>query len=241
MEGMNMNFQFNESQQEIIKWARSYAKRYLAEDAFNWKKWSSKDFFWERSHMLAESGFLGLNIPEELGGGGLSILEACLVIEELAKTCPQTAYIVRNSTMGPVGFIAKLGSQEQKENYVVPVIEGKMAVAICMTEPGAGTASSDMQTKAVKEGDNYVINGNKIFISNANIASAFVVYCRFDKGEGASNIGAIIVDKHTPGVEVGPAIEWIGGELFPVYLENVTVPASQVLIPGNQDKGHINP
>lgn len=225
-----MDFGLNEQQQTLVEWAGEYARTHLAAEAFERQDKDSPEEFWQHSQMLAEQGLLGLAIPEAHGGGGLSTFDALLVVEAISRVCPYSGAIVRWPIAGPAAFIGELGSEEQRARYLPEIAGGRGAISIAMTEPDAGTASSQLATKAERDGDAYTINGSKIFISYADRATAFVVYSRFiDDGEDLG-VGAILVDSDTPGVEVGETIEWIGGKVYPLYLDDVRVSDAQVLI-----------
>ncbi len=152
---------------------------------------------------LARHGLLGIPIPEEYGGQGLSAFEAILVIEELARVCPPAAMPVFESSVGPVRVIEKFGTEEQRRKYLPAVCSGDMIIAVAMTEPEAGTALTDLKTKAVLCGDYYVIDGQKRFVTGGGDAEAYLVYVRMSEKKGAKGIGAIIVEKGTPGFSFG--------------------------------------
>ena len=225
-----MDFAFTEQQQSLVEWAGGYARTHLAEEAFQHQDRDSPKEFWNHSQRLAGQGLLGLSIPEEFGGGGLSKFDALLVTEAVSRVCPYSGAIVRWPIAGPAAFIGELGSEEQQARYLPAIAEGKAAISIAMTEPDSGTASSELATKARRGNGGYTINGSKIFISYADRATAFVVYARFVEDGEDRGVGAIIVDRDTPGLEVGETIEWIGGKVYPLYFDEVEVPEGQVLI-----------
>lgn len=225
-----MDFSLTEQQQTLVGWASDYAKTHLADQAFTWEGRDSLDEFWAHSKRLAEQGLLGLSLPAEHGGGGVPKLDALLVVEALSRVCPYSGGVVRWTVGGPASFIATLASEEQKARYLPAITAGESTISIAMTEPDAGTASSQLSTRATKTGDQFTIQGAKIFITNADRATAFVVYARFVIDGEDRGVGAFLVDSDTPGVGVGEPIEWIGGKVFPLFFEEAVVPESAVLI-----------
>src|SRR3954470_6657974 len=149
---------------------------------------------------LAELGFLGLAIPEEYGGQGGTLLDALIVVEELAKECRPAAFEVFEHNTGPIRVLEFFGTEQQKQTYLRASANGELTMAVGISEPDAGSAATDMRTKAVLDGDEYVINGSKRWISGGGHASHYLLYCRLSDEPGAKGIGAVIVDKNTPGV-----------------------------------------
>lgn len=225
-----MNFTLNEQQQTLVEWAGDYARSQLVADAFTRADNDSPEDFWAHSRRLADQGLLGLAIPEEFGGGGMSKFDALLCVEAISHVCPYSGAMVRWTIAGPSAFIGELASPELKAKYLPAIAEGRAAISIAMTEPDSGTASSELATKAERGPEGYTINGSKIFISYADRATSFVVYARFIEDSEDRGVGAVLVDSDTPGVEVGEAIEWIGGKVYPLYFDDVRAPFEQVLI-----------
>jgi alkylation response protein AidB-like acyl-CoA dehydrogenase len=178
-----VDFTLNEQQQTLVDWAGDYARTHLAADAYTRADNDSPAEFWAHSKRLADQGLLGLAIPEEFGGGGMSKFDALLCVEAISKVCPYSGAIVRWTIAGPSAFIGELASQEQKAKYLPEIAAGRAAISIAMSEPDSGTASSELATKAERGPDGYTINGSKIFISYADRATSFVVYARFVEDE----------------------------------------------------------
>lgn len=190
------------------------------------------------SHALvkryAEMGFLGVNLPEELGGLGLSHMEAVLVLEEAAKISPSIAFPIFESCFGPTLAIAHFAPESLRKRIVPKVCAGEMIVAVSMSEPGAGTALTDLTTRAVVSGDTVVVNGSKRWCSGAGHADAYVVYCRMSDDPGAKGIGAVLIEKDRPGVSFGKPETHMGLRGIAsadIYLDNVEVPADNVIVP----------
>lgn len=225
-----MDFTLTEQQGTLINWARDFAKGQLADEAFGWEERDSPNEFWTHSKRLANQGLLGLSLPEEFGGRGVSKLDSLLVVEAVSSVCPYSGGMARWSVAGPATFIAELGSPEQQSRYLPAITAGEAAISIAMTEPEAGTASSDLTTRATKEADGYHIQGRKIFTGWADRATTFVVYARFLIEGEDQGVGAFLVDRDTPGLVVGDAIPWMGGEVFHMFFEDAVVSENAVLI-----------
>lgn len=182
---------------------------------------------------LAELGFLGIVFPEEYGGQGGTLMDALIVIEELAKECRPAAFQVFEANVGPIRVIQFFGTEEQKRHYIPRVCRGEVTMAIGISEPDAGSAATDMRTRAHREGDEVVINGSKRWISNGGHADHYLVYCRLNDEPGAKGIGAVIVPADTPGFSTGVPEKLMGFRGIPsadLYFDNVRVPASNVVI-----------
>src|SRR5699024_3811933 len=151
---------------------------------------------------LARYGFLGIPFPKEYGGAGGSYLTYAMAVEELAKVCGTTAIIVSAHTSLCAGPIYMFGTEEQKQKYLVPLAKGEKLGAFGLTEPSAATDASMQQTKAVLDGDEYVLNGTKLFITNAEYEDRYVVIAMTDKSKGTRGISAFIVEKDTPGFSI---------------------------------------
>jgi alkylation response protein AidB-like acyl-CoA dehydrogenase len=224
-----MDFTLTTSQRELVDWATDYARRRLEADALLRPDRDTPAAWQEHSASLAEQGLLGLSLPEEFGGSGVDRFDALLVVEAVSRVCPYSGAIVRWTVGGPSAFIAELATPELKAAYLPGIAAGTSAISVAMTEPDAGTASSDLTSRAVHTGGTYAISGSKIFITQADRATAFVVYCRFIEDGEDAGVGAILVDRDTPGLQVGERIEWMGGTVYPLYLDDVVVEEAQVL------------
>lgn len=189
----------------------------------------------EEVQRLADLGFLGMVLPEEYGGAGGTLLDALIVQEELAKECRPAAFQVFEANVGPVRVIEFFGTEAQKKDVLPKVVAGELTMAIGISEPDAGSAATDMRTKARLEGDQYVINGTKRWISNGGHANEYLVYCRLNDKQGAKSIGAIRVAKGTPGFTFGAPERLMGFRGIPsadLYFDDVRVPCDNLVIPG---------
>ena len=151
---------------------------------------------------MQKFGFMGIPFPKELGGQGCDTLTYAMCVEELSKVCATTGVIVSAHTSLGCDPIKKYGTPAQIEKYLVPMAQGKKLGAFGLTEPGAGTDASGQQTKAVLDGDHYVLNGSKIFITNAGQADVYVIFAMTDKSKGNHGISAFIVEKEFPGFSI---------------------------------------
>jgi butyryl-CoA dehydrogenase len=227
-----MDFQLTAAQRMLKQTAHRVVERELRPRA---ARWDREDAFpWENIPILAEVGFLGITLPREYGGGGGTTLDAVLVMEEISRACPPSAFLVSCQTgFGPKA-IALYGSEEQRQRYLPPVMRGELLMGWAMTEPGAGSDIGSIQTTAVRDGDQYVLRGQKTFISLAHAAHAFFVIARIGNTPGLDGLGALIVPKDTPGFVVGTKLRTLGlrgtgmGELF---FDQCAVPAENLVIP----------
>ncbi|HEX3955821.1 MAG TPA: acyl-CoA dehydrogenase family protein [Trebonia sp.] len=193
----------------------------------------------EEVDRLARLGFLGLALPEEHGGAGGTLLDALLVVEELAKESRSAAFQVFEANVGPSRVIELFGTDEQKKAILPRVVSGEVTMAIGISEPDAGSAATDMRTAArlVKgdgeAGGEWVITGSKRWISNGGHADHYLVYCRLTDEPGARGIGAIIVPADAPGVSFGTRERLMGWRTIPsadVILDGARVPAGNLVI-----------
>ena len=152
---------------------------------------------------MQKYGFLGIDVPKQYGGQGCDSLAYVMAIEEISKVCATTGVILSAHTSLCCGPILKFGSEEQKQKYLVPLASGKKLGAFALTEPNAGTDAAGQQTKAVLDGDEWVLNGSKIFITNGKEADIYIVFAMTDKTLGTKGISAFIVEKGTPGFTFG--------------------------------------
>ena len=187
---------------------------------------------------MKEMGLMGLLIPEEFGGAGMDLRAYTLVTEELCKECPAASVFISALSCEPILYG---GTDEQKAEYLPKLATGEITVAFGLTEPGAGSDAASIQTKAVKNGDEYILNGRKTFISLAPVSDYTIVYAKTAPELGAKGISAFIVDMKLPGVSVGKPEEKMGQRGTPVsdvILEDVHVPASCMV--GEENMGFIN-
>ncbi len=187
---------------------------------------------------LAELGLFGVHVPEEYGGSGMDYVSYAIVVEELSRACASTGVLVSAHTSLVVDPILKFGTEEQKRKYLVPLAKGEKIGAHAMTEPGAGTDVTSISTTARREGDYYVINGVKHFITNGREADIFLVFAYTDKEKKHKGISAFIVERGTPGFTVGKLEHKLGirgSSTAELIFEDCKVPASNLL--GEEGQG----
>ena len=187
---------------------------------------------------MAKFGMLSIPFPKEDGGAGADTLSYVLCIEELAKVDASTATACSVHTSLCTTAIGRFGTPEQKEKYYKPLASGKKYGCFGLTEPNAGTDAAGQQTVAVKEGDHYVLNGAKIFITNSGFSDIFLVFAMTDKSKGTKGISAFILEKGMPGFTVGKDIPRMGiraASNCELAFENVIVPAENLM--GREGEG----
>ncbi len=181
----------------------------------------------------ADMGFLGINTGEAHGGLGLPLLDALIVLEELAKVSVGVAFPVFECCTGPVRIVEAMGQPELSARVVPKAVAGELLVAISMSEPDAGTALTDLRTSARVEGGSIVLDGTKRWCSGAGHSGGYVVFCRFDDTPGAKGIGAVYVERDTPGLGFGPSERLMGFRGVPsadMHFDGVRVPAGHLLV-----------
>jgi acyl-CoA dehydrogenase len=183
---------------------------------------------------FAQLGFLGINVPAEYGGLGLGNLEALLVLEEFGKCSSAVAFPVFESCVGPVRAIERFAGEALKTRVVPAVCRGELMVAVSMSEPQAGSALTDLTTRADVGADRVVLHGTKRWCSGGGHADGYVVYCRMSDAPGAGGIGAVYVERGTRGMTFGTQESLMGFRGVPssdIYFDGCEVPASNVVVP----------
>jgi alkylation response protein AidB-like acyl-CoA dehydrogenase len=209
------------------------AKRY-APRAAEWDA-NRTPFPHDERLVLGELGFLGITLPERFGGLGAPLMDALVVIEELAKVCRPAAFQVFVANTGPAHVVSVLGTEALRERYLPPIIRGEATMAVAISEPDAGSAATDLKTSAtqVESEGVYRVNGNKRWISNGGEADHYLVYARMNDSPGAKGVGGIIVDATMPGVSFGAAERLMGWRGIPsadLYFDDVRVPNENVVV-----------
>lgn len=229
-------YKLTEEQLEMQQMFRDFAEKEVAPIAIEIDE--NHRFPEENVAKMQELGFFGIPFDEEYGGIGLDTLTYVLCVEELSKCCASTGVIVSAHTSLCADAINKFGTEEQKEKYLTPLASGEKLGAFALTEPDAGTDASGQKTVAVKDGDEYVLNGTKIFITNAGHADTYVVFAMTDKSQGTKGISAFIVEKGTPGFDFGSKEDKMGikaSSTMELVFRDCRVPAENML--GEEGKG----
>ena len=223
-----MNFELTRDQRAMINTVRELAQDQMKP---NWMKYMDGTFPWDNMRALAKIGVLGMAVPEEYGGLGLPVLDTALVLEEIAKGC----YVTAMAVMGEVGVQCKVldnfAPESIKRKLLPGVVTGDVILAVCMTEPHAGTDVANYRTNADIKGDKIVLNGVKTLISRVDEAQAFVVFSRINKQPGREGIGCVIIERDTPGFQCTARYHTMGGEnLAEIRFENCELPLENLII-----------
>ncbi|MCB9366994.1 MAG: acyl-CoA dehydrogenase [Calditrichaeota bacterium] len=181
---------------------------------------------------IADLGFMGVNTPEELGGAGMDTVTYAIVIEELSRVDPSVGVIVSVNNSLVCYPIQKFGTPDQHARYLKPLAEGKLLGAFCLTEPGVGSDAAGLTTSAVKDGDDYILTGEKAFITNGLMSDTYIIMARTDKAQKTKGISAFMVDATMPGFKRGPNEKKMGirsSDCCMIILEECRVPAKNML------------
>jgi butyryl-CoA dehydrogenase len=231
-----MNFELSKEQQMARGLFESFAEKEvkpLAQELDEEERYPD-----ETVEKMQHYGFMGIPVSREYGGQGCDVLTYILCVEELSKVCGTTGVIVAAHTSLACDPIEKYGTEEQKRKYLVPLASGKAVGAFALTEPGAGSDASGQQTKAVLEGDHYVLNGSKIFITSGGKAGIYVIFAMTDKSKGNRGISAFIVERAFPGFSIGKKelkMGIRGSSTTELVFQNCIVPKENLL--GEEGKG----
>jgi butyryl-CoA dehydrogenase len=228
-----MQFQLTEEQLALQDAARRYSRERLP-DIAQAIETSGDPPAHELVQEYARLGFLGINIPQSLGGLGLGNLEALLVLEEFARISSAVAFPVFESCVGPVRAVERFGSESLKRRVVPAVCRGDLLVAVSMSEPQAGSALTDLTTRAKVRGSTVVLNGTKRWCSGGGHAGGYVVYCRMSDDPGAKGIGAVYVEADARGLTFGRPEHLMGFRGVPssdLHFDQVEVPAENIVVP----------
>lgn len=231
-----MDFQLTEEHQLIRQSVREFCDKYVSPLAETTDM--EARFPAETIKKLAEQDLLGIPYPQEYGGAGSDYLSYIIVVEELSRACASTGFTLEVHSSLASFPLFKFGTEEQKKKYLVPLCKGETLGAFALTEPGAGTDAASATTVAVLEGDEYVLNGSKIFISNAPVAGVIIVFAMTDKSKGTKGISAFIVPGDTPGLIIGKHLNKMGirGALTSeVLLKDCRIPKGNLL--GGEGQG----
>ncbi len=228
MDEDTLTFRLTDTQRDMVMSVRRLAQQRFKD---RWQQWQDGTFPWENMHDLAEIGVLSMSVPKAYGGLELSVLDAALVLEEIAKVC----YVTAMATLGEVGtqtrMIAHFAPENIKQDILPRVAAGSAVLSICMTEPDAGTDLGRMRSKVSRQQDELILSGSKTLISRADVAEGFVVFARIGDTPGIDGIGGVYVQRDTPCMSINSAYHTIGGEyLSEVVFDQCRVPADHLLI-----------
>ena len=229
-----MDFNLSDEQQALAESVRAFAGRELAEGAL--RRAHDADYPWEVARKLARQGLLGLTISAADGGAGATLMDAVVVIQELALVDPTAADVIQAGNFGAIRTLAEYASAEQKQRYLPALLAGEGLIALGMSEADAGSAATDLRTTAVIEGDQVRLNGAKLWSTNSPDATLFLVYVRF--GPGTNGIGSVLVERDTPGFTLGAPETFMSGEHWSeLRFADCLVPTGDILLgPGGFKK-----
>jgi len=231
-----MEFGLTEEQKLIQQTAHEFAQEKLAPLAAEYDR--TEEFTAPQAKMLAEMGFLGMMVPEEYGGSGLDTVSYVIAMEEVARACASTSVTmtVQNSLVcWPIDFF---GNDAQKREYLVPLAKGETLGCFGLTEPVAGSDAASMATTAQEDGDSYIVNGSKIFISNGGVAQVAIVWAQTDRELRHKGISCFIIEANSPGYTIGAEEKKLGirgSNTTELHFENCRVPRENML--GNPGEG----
>ncbi len=224
-----IDFSLTEEQKELQQRARKFAQEYMIPYAHYYDK--TGEFPGPIIKKAWELGLMNLSIPKEFGGPGLGVTEQCIVVEEMAAGCAGMTTSIYVNSLG-VEPILVAGNKEQKEKYLRPLVEDLKFASFACSEPGMGSDVAGIQTRVKKEGNNYVINGSKFWITNAPHADYFTVFATLDPGKRHKGLCAFIVDADTPGLKTGRPVSKMGhraSTTSSVIFRDVKVPEENLL------------
>jgi alkylation response protein AidB-like acyl-CoA dehydrogenase len=225
-----MNFELSDEQRAIRDTLRQFAEKEIKPCSAEWDK---KEIFpREVVRKLGELGFIGVSFPERFGGGGADTLSQVLVVEGLSRYDASIGLTCAAHMSLSSGHINLFAAEEHRAHYLPDMAAAKKLGAWCLTEPSSGSDAAAMKTHAERAGDNYTINGSKMFITNGSVADVYVVMAVTDGTKGRSGVSAFIVERGTPGLSNGRRIEKLGlraSDTAEVIFDNVTVPARNLI------------
>ena len=221
-----MDFSLTEQQRMFCDSVSTFARKELAAGAL--ARAHAAEFPRDVARRMAGAGLMGITIPEADGGTGGTLMDAVLAIEQVARHCPRSADAIAEGSFGAIRVLAHFGTEDQKRRYLKPLLAGDELIVVAMTEPDAGSATTDLTTSATPDGKGFRINGSKVF-PNPH-ADQYMVYVRY--GPGVDGIGSVLLRRSAPGFSIGkPAKFMSGANWAPIFFENVYVPPEDVLMP----------
>jgi alkylation response protein AidB-like acyl-CoA dehydrogenase len=236
---MLMDFRLSEEQELLRRTVREFAETEIGPHVMEWDE--AQQFPMDLLPKLAALGLTGITYPEEFGGAGMSTVDYCICIEELARVCPAIALSVAAHNGLCTAHISMFGNDAQRRQYLPRLVSGEVLGAWGLTEAGAGSDAAGMRTTAVRQGNCWVLNGAKAFITHGRIGGVMVVIAVTDRAKGHRGISAFIVEHGTPGMSAGKKEDKLGmraSDTSEVVFENCRVPAAHLL--GEEGQGFIN-
>ena len=229
-----MNFELTSEQQAFADAVGKFALNELAPGAL--ERAHSPHYPWDIASKLSEQGLLGIALSEKDGGQGGTLMDAVIAIQEVAMHCPKSADVVQAGNFGAIRTFSEYASEQQKEKYLPDLLAGKKILGLGMSEPGAGSAVTELETSAKKVDGGYLINGSKVFSTHSPEAGVFLIYLRF--GPGLDGIGSVLVERGVDGLTIGQPNSFMSGEEWSqLYFEDCFISDDSVLLgPGGFKK-----
>ncbi len=231
-----MKFSLNKEQEMIRKTAREFAENEIGPIAAHIDE--TAEFPVDTVKKLGELGFMGMTVPKEYGGAGMDDVSYAIAVEEVSRVCASHGVTMSVNNSLVCWPLLKYGTEEQKQKYLIPLANGEKLGCFGLTEPSAGTDAGSQNTVAIKEGDKYIINGSKVFITNASQAQVAIIFAMTDKSKGTRGISTFIVDTDTPGFSTGTIEDKMGirGSVqAELVFEDMEIPEENLL--GKEGRG----
>ena len=231
-----MDFSLTREQELVRQMVREFAENEVKPIAAEIDQ--TERFPMETVEKMAKNGMMGIPFSKEYGGAGGDILSYIIAVEELSKVCGTTGVILSAHTSLCAGAIDKYGTEAQKKKYLIPLAKGEKIGAFGLTEPNAGTDAAGQQSVAVLDGDKYILNGQKIFITNGGVADIFVIFAMTNRSKGTKGISAFIVEKDFEGFSIGKKEDKMGirgSSTTELIFQDCVVPKENLL--GKEEKG----
>lgn len=225
-----MDFFLSEKNRAVRRSVRAFCEREIMPIAKDIDQ--EARFPWEVVEKMGKLGYFGIQVPRELGGAGMDALSYVIVIEEISRACAALGLCLTVHYGVAVYPLIAFGSEEQKQKWVLPLARGEKIGAFCLTEPNAGSDAAGIEATAIRDGDHYILNANKVFVTNGGVADVCMIFVRTDPGAGRKGISVIVAERGTPGFVVGDLEDLCGMRANPVSsirLYDCRVPASNLL------------
>jgi alkylation response protein AidB-like acyl-CoA dehydrogenase len=225
-----MEFELTDDQKALQQMTHDFAEKEIRPVVMKYDE--SQEFPYDIVKKMAGLGFMGMTWPEELGGAALTDLDATIIVEELARVDPSVALTVASHNSLCSGHIMGFGSEEQKQKYIPDLAAGKKLGAWALTEPGSGSDAGGMKTFATRDGNDWILNGSKTFITQGSVGATYVVMVMTDREKGKGSITAFILEKGMQGFSIGKKENKLGmrcSDTATLIFENVRVPGSNLI------------
>ncbi|MBN2419493.1 MAG: acyl-CoA dehydrogenase family protein [Deltaproteobacteria bacterium] len=225
-----MDFLLTEKQNIVRRSVRSFCEREILPVARELDQ--EARFPWEIVEKMGKLGYFGIQAPHELDGAGMDTVTYCIIIEEISRVCSGLGLCVTVHNSVGVYPLVTFGTEEQKRKWVPPLARGEKIGAFCLTEPNIGSDAAGVESTAIREGDHYIVNANKVMVTNGGVADTCLIFTKTDPSAGARGLSVIVVERGTPGFEIGDIEDLSGNRANPVSsirLYDCKVPAANLL------------